>query len=241
MDKTLIETLKQWNITSVLPPSVGAFQLSAEFQTVYREGDEEEFCLFRYRLAAKPWSVRAVYTPSAAEFSVRTDLGMLEFALIDFITDDWERFRHLVATRLVRIMTDYYVHCEHNFTEIVKEKGLPEVRWDSFLPSTYEGFIRYLQPCEAVRIVNGSYMILSYYEAATESGLSLMYNVLRDDFFAEQRVYNFPHSVHDFDSTSVADLQDALQTRLLPVLTRIRREVEEKRAAIRTTKTTDVI
>lgn len=122
MDKTLIETLKQWNITSVLPPSVGAFQLSAEFQTVYREGDEEEFCLFRYRLAAKPWSVRAVYTPSAAEFSVRTDLGMLEFALIDFITDDWERFRHLVATRLVRIMTDYYVHCEHNFTAIVKGK-----------------------------------------------------------------------------------------------------------------------
>ena len=72
-----------------------------------------------------------------------------------------------------------------------------------------------------MRIINGSYMILAYYDAATRSGLSLMYNVLRDDFFAERRVQNFPHLVHDFDTSSLKELEKALRKRLLPVLDEI--------------------
>ena len=61
-------------------------------------------------------------------------------------------------------------------------------------------------------------MILAYYDGATRSGLSLMYNILRDDFFAERRIHNFPNLVHDFDSSDLKLLKKALQERLLPVL-----------------------
>ena len=48
-----------------------------------------------------------------------------------------------------------------------------------------------------------------------------MYNVLRDDFFAERRVQNFPNLVHDFDTSSLKELEKALRKRLLPVLDEI--------------------
>ncbi len=221
MDEALIEILKQWNITSVLPLTVGDFKLSAPFAMEGEDEKTKEFVLFRYVNPTNGWSVRAVFNPGTEEYAIRTDIGMLEFALIEFITDDLELFKHLVEARLVRIVHDYYVEPSCNFSVIIKDKGLPDVHWDDILPAAYKGMVRLIQPNEAVRIINGSYMVLAYYDAATRSGLSLMYNVLRDDFFAERRIHNFPNLVHDFDSTKLSDLHQKLSAHLVPVLDQI--------------------
>ena len=107
----------------------------------------------------------------------------------------FDAFRKMVEERLARIIHNSYVDRKENFGVILKNKGLPDLSWDDFLPESYDGFRRLIKPDEAVRIINGSYMILSYYDKASRSGLSLMYNVLRDDFFAERRVQNFPNLV----------------------------------------------
>lgn len=227
MDDTLIETLTQWNITSVLPLQVGDFQLSTEYTMIQDDGEDVEYDIFRYLNKTNGWSVRALYNPGSGEFSVRTDIGMLEFALIEFITEDWNQFKHTVETRLARIVTDYYVDVSRNFSVMLRQKGLPDVQWDSFLPAEYKGLKRLIRPNEAVRIINGSYMILSYYDAQTQSGLSLMYNVLRDDFFAERRIHNFPNLVHDFDCNEVKMLQRSLEHRLRPVLDDIAADMQK--------------
>lgn len=225
MDNTLIETLKQWNIASTLPLQVGDFQLSTEYHMVQEDGTDKEYVLFMYRNPVNNWSVRAVFNPDSEEFSVRTDIGMLEFALIEFITSDFVLFRTMVEQRLARLIHDYYVEPSCNFSVILKDKGIPAVQWDRFLPDTYHGFKRYIRPNEAVRIINGSYMVLAYYQADTQSGLALMYNVLRDDFFAERRIHNFPNLVHDFDTSSLTELEKALETRLLAVLDAIQADM----------------
>lgn len=112
MDKTLIETFKQWNITSVLPLSVGAFQLLEVFDVVSEQGVEKEFCLFRYLNRDNGWFVKASFNLSSHEFSVRVNIGMLEFSLIEFITDKWEYFQQMVASRLVSVIDGHYVHRE---------------------------------------------------------------------------------------------------------------------------------
>ena len=221
MDATLIETLKQWNITTVLPLSVGDFQLLEEYRMIEKDGKPVEYRLFTYENEENGWTVRAIFNPESEEFAIRTDIGMLEFALIEFITDSFEIFRSMVEERLARIIYDDYVERSRNFSVILKNKGVPDVQWDAFLPEQYQGFRRLVKPNDAVRIINGSYMILAYYDAATRSGLSLMYNLLRDDFFAERRVENFPNLVHDFDTSSLKELEKALQKRLLPVLDEI--------------------
>ena len=127
----------------------------------------------------------------------------------------------MVEERLARIIHNSYVDRKENFGVILKHKGLPDLSWDDFLPESYGGFRRLIKPNDAVRIINGSYMILSYYDKASRSGLSLMYNVLRDDFFAERRMQNFPNLVHDFDTSTLRELEAALRKRLLPVLDEI--------------------
>lgn len=225
MDEALIETFKQWNIASILPLQVGDFQLLTEYRMVQENGGDKEYLLFAYCNADNNWSVRAIFNPDSEEFSVRTDIGMLEFALIEFITSDFAMFRAMVEDRLARIIRDYYVELSRNFSVILKNKGLPDVDWDEFLPAEYGGFRCLIRPNQAVRIINGSYMILSYYQKESRSGLSVMYNVLRDDFFAERRIHNFPNLVHDFDGSSLEGLKRALQQRLLPVLDSISADI----------------
>ncbi|MGN0947786.1 hypothetical protein [Megasphaera sp.] len=189
-----------------------------EYRMIEKDGKPVEYRLFTYENQDNGWTVRAIFNPESEEFSIRTDIGMLEFALIEFITDSFELFRSMVEERLARIVNDYYVDRKRNFSIILRNKGVPDVEWDDFLPESYKGFRRLIKPNDAVRIINGSYMILSYYDAATRSGLSLMYNLLRDDFFAERRVQNFPNLVHDFDTSSLKELEKALKKRLVPVL-----------------------
>lgn len=218
MDDTLIETVKQWNITSSLPLQVGDFKLTAEQRMIREKEKDKEYLIFLYTNADNGWTVRGTINPETNELFVRTDIGMLEFALIEFITEDFNSFRNMVESRLPELIRTYYVDREENFSVLLKNKGITTVDWDSFLPESYAGFRRLIRPNDAVRIINGSYMILAYYDAATRSGLSLMYNILRDDFFAERRIHNFPNLVHDFDSSDLKVLKRALQERLLPVL-----------------------
>lgn len=203
---------------TVLPLSVGDFQLSEEYRMIEQNGTPVEYRLFTYENKDNGWTVRAIFNPESEEYAVRVDIGMLEYALIEFITGSFDSFRQMVEERLARIIRDAYVDRKANFGVILYKKKLPDVSWDEFLPESYGGFRRLIKPDEAVRIINGSYMILSYYDKASRSGLSLMYNVLRDDFFAERRVQNLPNLVHDFDTSTLRELEAALRKRLLPVL-----------------------
>lgn len=225
MDDAVIERVKQWNIASVLPLQVGDFKLSTEFRMVQEKGEDVEYIIFTYRHEKKGWTVQATINVGTGEYFIRTDIGMLNFALIEFITEDFDAFSRMVEERLPKVIGDYYDEPSRNFSVIIQNKGIPNVEWDSFLPERYKRFKRLIKPNEAVKIINGSYMILSYYDSETRSGLSLMFNVLRDDFFAERRIHNFPNLVHDFDGKDLKKLGKSLQERLLPVLDAIDDEV----------------
>ena len=151
---------------------------------------------------------------------------MLEFTLIEFITDDFATFTKMVEKRLPHIIETHYVHCREDFSVILTNKGVPDGDWQDLLPLEYAGFERIIEPSEAVRIINGSYMVVAYYDASTRSGLSIMYNLLRDDFFAERRVRNFPNLVHDFDSKTVDELRTALSENLRSVLDDVRGQIK---------------
>ncbi|MED9920828.1 MAG: hypothetical protein U0J30_06735, partial [Megasphaera sp.] len=104
MDNTLIETLKQWNIMTVLPLTVGDFQLLEEYRMVEKDGNPVEYRLFTYENKENGWTVRAIFNPESEEYAVRVDIGMLEFALIEFITGSFDAFRKMVEERLARII-----------------------------------------------------------------------------------------------------------------------------------------
>ena len=55
MDDTLIETVKQWNITSSLPLQVGDFKLTAEQHMVQDHGKDKEYLIFLYTNDDNGW------------------------------------------------------------------------------------------------------------------------------------------------------------------------------------------
>ena len=101
---------------------------------IENDGKPVEYRLFTYENEENGWTVRAIFNPESEEFAIRTDIGMLEFALIEFITDSFELFRSMVEERLARIIYDDYVERSRNFSVILKNKGVPDVQWDAFLP-----------------------------------------------------------------------------------------------------------
>lgn len=218
MDKELLESFEQWNIASVLPPSVGDFNLSVEQQLIKENGKEKGYVFFVYQDGHNDWTVRGSYNLGSEEYAVRVNIGMLEFALIEFITGDFGVYQKLVAERLPALIETHYVKRDEEFSVILKDKGVPDMPWQDILPSEYKGFECQVNPGTAVRIINGSYMIVAYYHEASQSGLSIMYNVLRDDFFSERRIHNFPNLVHEFDSHTIKELTESLKKYLLPVL-----------------------
>ena len=225
MDERLIETVKQWNMDASLPLQVGDFILRKDFSEASLQ-DGDYAVIFAYVNERKGWTVEGVYHNGSGDFSVRTDIGMLEFTLIEFITDDFATFAKMVEKRLPHIIETHYVHCREDFSVILTNKGVPDGDWQDLLPLEYAGFERIIEPSEAVRIINGSYMVVAYYDASTRSGLSIMYNLLRDDFFAERRVRNFPNLVHDFDSKTVDELSTALSENLRSVLDDVRGQIK---------------
>jgi len=224
MDDKLVEEIKQKNIVSILPPSVGDFKLRETFQLISENGADREFVIFSYFNDTNSWSVRGVFNPQSEEYSVRTDIVLLEFSLIEFITDDLDSYCQLVETRLPRLIHDYYVERSRNFSKLLLDKGITTAPWSTILPAEHNGFRCLIRPDEAVRIINGSYMIVAYYHEDLKCGISIMYNVLRDDFFAEKRIHGIPSLVHDFDGHDLKTLLHQMERHFLPILDTLSQE-----------------
>ena len=138
MDERLIETVKQWNMDASLPLQVGDFTLRRDFSEASLQ-DDDYAVIFAYVNERKGWTVEGVYHNGSGDFSVRTDIGMLEFTLIEFITDDFATFTKMVEKRLPHIFPLFY-----------RIRGFPTVTGRIFcLLSTpaLNGSLSRLRPC----------------------------------------------------------------------------------------------
>ena len=60
--------------------------------------------------------------------------------------------------------------------------------------------------------------------------LSIYYNIYRDEFFGEARIWSIPDVNYDFDSTSLGELEEKLRIYMVPRLQEIR-QIAMKEAA----------
>ena len=86
----------------------------------------------------------------------------------------------------------------------------------------------FIRPQEPVKINNGSYIVIDYVDFALESSFTVYYNIYRDEFFAEARIWNIPDVNYDFDSADLAELKEKLQAKMLPRLKQVRNLAEQE-------------
>ena len=117
-----------------------------------------------------------------------------------------------------------------SLSSIVINSGIIEWGRSYNLPQNCEGFELFISPGTPEKINNGSYVIINYADFGIESDFSIYYNIYRDEFFGEARIWSIPDVNYDFDSTSLGELEEKLRIYMVPRLQEIR-QIAMKEAA----------
>lgn len=162
------------------------------------------------------WSV--LYDKEVEDYTVHVDMPLFSFVDISFVRPDLDSFWRGLEERCEEGLRNMLIQSSHSFTYTYKRKGLPTWDFESCMPAELEGFVRDITPKNAVRMINGSFIIGEYRKMDECTGLLLYYNEFRDEFFAELRYKNYPEIDHHLDSHTIEELEVALTQNLPQIL-----------------------
>ena len=166
------------------------------------------------------------------EYKVRLKIGLIEFARIEFITAKLSVFEELLTAQFEQVLQDMAQFNPATLSSIVRGLNLPEWQYGLDLPAENEGFELFIRPAEPVKINNGSYIVIDYVDFTLVSSFTVYYNIYRDEFFSEARIWNIPDVNYDFDSSDLRELEEKLSSRMPARLQQVRKWAEEQKEQI---------
>lgn len=222
--------LTGWAYLEELPDSWHGF-------TLRKIGEPAGDCydIFTYESEALHKSATAYFHEETHEYKLRIKIGLIELCRIEFITADFAVFESLLRSQLESLLAELENFDPASVSSIVREKEILTWKAGSELPETLDGFSLFIRPAYPVKINNGSYIIIDYVDFSLESSVTVYFNIYRDEFFSEARIWNIPDVNYDFDSNTLPELEERLQTYLVPRLQEVRARAE-KEAALRQAK-----
>lgn len=157
-----------------------------------------------------------------AEFKVREKIGLTEFCLTKFFTEDFAHFKELIDSELVDVLKNLRGVRKKNPNRFLHEKKIDTWSYGKNLPATLEGFELFISPAAPVEVTNGSFVVINYADFSANSDFVLYYNVYTDDFSGERRVNGAPQVTYAFDAKTLDELEDKLKKNLVDELLSIR-------------------
>lgn len=218
-----VET-QDWPLPQELPEVCHGFTLDRE---VHINGDMYD--LFTYTNEALHKQAVAYFHEETHEYKLRVSYGLITFCRIEYITPKLAVFEAQLRKELAQTLANMAAFNPATLSSIVRDKQIME--WDlaAKLPAELEGFELFVRPTEPVKITNGSYIIIDYVDFALASSFTAYYNIFRDEFFAEARIWRIPDVTYDFDAHELPELAERLREKLVPRLQEIRkRAIAEK-------------
>lgn len=222
--ENIIETCKSLDY-SWLPPKIDNFKLKVtgpdeivKVQETLAAGEAVlTLPLFHYENDLG-WKWCALYDKEVEDYTVHVVMPLFTFVDISFVRQEFEPYWQGLQERCVQGLSKLLINSAENFTYTYMRKGLQNWDYESVMPAELEGFVRDITPKNAVRMINGSYIIGEYRKMDECTGLLLYYNEYRDEFFAELRYQNYPEIDHHLDAKSLDDLEHVLSEHLKNIL-----------------------
>lgn len=209
-----------------LPECCHGFQLCRKQQIIERMYD-----LYSYIHPQLHKKVVIYYHEETHEYKVRVYIGLIEFCRIEFITAKLDDFERILRLQFEKLLKDMETYNPASLSSIVLKMGIKEWGENCSLPETCEGFRLFISPQQPEKINNGSYVLINYVDFSIESDFTIYYNIYRDEFFGEARIWDIPDVNYDFDSASLDELAAKLQTYMVPRLQEIRQRALKETAA----------
>jgi hypothetical protein len=218
----IIQQVQTWQFIAELPNEIEGFSLKVEL-----EEKGTQYCMFTY--CNQDWhkSFSVLYDTATREYFARTVIGLTEYFDANFIVNDLKILENLLKNRLKNTLLGLAVFNRDHLDSIVIDKQILEWPYGKELPQTLVGFELFIKPCEPVRVINGSYIIIDYSDFASESNFIIYYNIFRDEFFGEVRLRRTPQMSAVFDAHTLEELQNNISDHLKMVLESMTSELRQ--------------
>ena len=211
-DDALVEQAEKKFAT--LPTEILGFNLKKIFAE-----DDDKFFYFAFENEKIHRAVTAYYHEETKEFKVRVKIGLNEFCLTEFFTEDFEHFCELIFANLETAIKNLSAT---DFNPLVLEKNFDAWEYGKNLPEQLKGFELFISPKNPVQFTNGSHIIINYSDFENFSDLTIYYNVYGDNFSSEARIKSVPHVIYSLDSENLQELEDKLKNHLAAELAAIK-------------------
>ena len=165
--------------------------------------------------------IKTYYHEETKEYRVLFQIGMNEFCPAEFIIEDANKFHAKVEAKRDKLI-DWIQNFNGSENIFVKQKGISDWQYAKDLPKELEGFELYIDPQKSLEITNGSFVIINYVDFTINSDLVIYYNMFSDDFGSEMRIKGTSVVTYDFDTKTLAELEEKLKLNLSNELKSVR-------------------
>jgi len=201
-----------------LPAEIEGFTLEKIFAP-----DEDKFIFYTYSDEKIHCALTTYFHEETSEFKVRQKIGLTEFCLTNFFTEDFKTFQALLDAHLDAVIKNLRCLRTKKLNRFLREKKIDTWAYGRNLPVTLEGFELFIRPAAPVEVTNGSFIIIDYVDFAINSDFILYYNIYSDEFSGETRINGAPHVSYAFDAKNLKELETKLKENLSSELSAIRK------------------
>ena len=199
-----------------LPDEIDGFALKKTFAAV-----EDKFIFCTCTDDKIHCALTIYFHEETNEFKVCQRIGLTEFCLTNFFTEDFAHFKELLDAQLDAVLKNLRDVQGDKSNRFLREKNIDKWTFGLELPAVLEGFELFIKPAAPVEVTNGSFIIINYADFNLNSDFVIYFNIYTDEFSGEARINGSPHITYAFDAKTLPELEDKLKSNLADELREI--------------------
>lgn len=203
------EMLGEWGFLSDLPKEINGFVLENRNKI-----DGQILQIVSYVSSRTKCSIDLIYTGETFDYVPVKNIGLHSFRDDRFFCRDKDKFADLMLKNLPKIIADIDRDSKHEFSYEAAAQNFEKWEYWRSLPKKIEGYELFITPENPVRYINGSILFLDYTDFDKGNQIYFLYNIFRDEIFAELKKEHIPCTTEVFDAKNLTELEAKLQTHL---------------------------
>ena len=209
----IIKRLPDWEFLQKLPKELHGF--------TFEEGGQlkgHELVLGSYVNEEARRRLELIYTKETFDYVPVRQVGLLRYRDFRYITRDKDVFAEWITGAIDRLVGETTPNYIPRSGHLLKEKGILGWCFPDTLPERIGNFVKFIGPRYPLDFINNATVILDYADFDAGNELVVLYNRVRNEFYAENKKHLIPNTIHEFDAKKLEDLEMLLAEHLEPYL-----------------------
>ena len=211
--EVIIKRRPDWDFLQKLPKELHGF--------TFKEGGQlkgHELVLGSYVNEEARRRLELIYMKETFDYVPVRQVGLLRYRDFRYITRDKDVFAEWITGAIDRLVGETTPNYIPRSGHLLKEKGILGWCFPDTLPERIGNFVKFIGPRYPLDFINNATVILDYADFDAGNELVVLYNRVRNEFYAENKKHLIPNTIHEFDAKKLEDLEMLLAEHLEPYL-----------------------